>query len=63
MVDDKPTGRLRLVDKTEFMNDKDPHKTRTLQQEFWDGNSDGTVRYYWRDVPVVKITELGQECK
>lgn len=56
------TGHLRWVDKTDFMNDKDVHKTRTLQQQYkcWDSVRPTEIKYIWRDVPVVKITELGQ---
>lgn len=58
------TGRLRYVDKTEFMSDKgDLSKTVVLQQEYrcWNAATPSDIRHIWRDVPSIKITELGFE--
>jgi hypothetical protein len=54
------TGRLRYVDKTEFINDITAKHTHTLQQEYrcWNVQDPSKIWYIWRDVPSVKITEL-----
>lgn len=55
------TGVLRWVDKTDFINAVSPHLTKTLQQQYrcWNAATPLDVRLIWRDVPSVKITELG----
>ena len=55
------TGELRWVDKTELMQAIQGGKNMVLQNQWrcWNASSPSDIRLIWRDVPVVKITELG----
>ena len=60
------TGRLRIVDRTEFVNDVTAKNVQTLQQEYrcWNVKEYGLIevetdeKMIWENVPIVKITEL-----
>ena len=57
------TGRLRYVDRTNWINDIVAHKTSVLQQEYkvWHAVTPNDIKLIWRDVPSVHITELGND--